>query len=129
MPWIQAILGAASDSQKQGEQRKQRAIDARFSPWVDPSKLAQVPDNGALQGAIAGYTSGQGQQQKGENSEAWRNWMNKNNAGPQGNTYPVMGGSNVGPYASGSGYANSLNSFGPVSNGQQYGSMVSGWGK
>lgn len=100
MPWlalIQAGVGMASEQQKQDDQKKQAAVNARYSPWTGVSPGGnQIQSNGALQGAIQGGAAGMAQAQNSKNSDAWQEWMQRNGSpDKQQNVMPVM--SNNGP--------------------------------
>lgn len=122
MPWLALAMAGASalsQQQKQDQERKQAAINTRYSPWTG-IKPGAIDQNGALQGAMAGGAAGMAQQQNAQNSDAWRQWLDKNKANGQ-NTMPTSG---VGPVANGGNYAASLHSFGPVDDGGVYGAML-----
>lgn len=93
MPWAGigtalalAGVSAASQQKKQEQERQQRAIDTRYSPWthITPGTIDQ---NGALQGAIQGGSAGMALNQNNQNAQAWRDWMSRGN-GPSQNTMP-----------------------------------------
>lgn len=90
MPWITLAMAGASaiqQQQKQDQQRRQAAIDTRFSPWTG-IKPGAIDTNGALGGAIQGGAAGMAQSQNMENSDAWKQWLNKSQQNGQ-NTMPV----------------------------------------
>lgn len=95
MPWIAlatAALGAASEKQKQDEQRQQAAINARYSPWTGAHPGGdQIQSNGALAGAMQGGAAGMAQAQSMKNSDMWQQWMDRH-GGPDGqpkNQFPA----------------------------------------
>lgn len=129
MPWLALAMAGASalsEQKKQDDQRRQRSVDLRYSPWVKTDPQA-ITSGGALSGAIQGGAAGLAQSQNMKNSDSWQQWMQQHGSpDKQANQFPGVPSGEAGSLSGGAEYGPGANDFGNgsaggLSHGQQFG--------